>query len=144
MKTEDVRLINFHSDQNKVYFHLHNGKTVVRYMTPYEISNANRIGNTHGEEERIKEYVRLFNEKYSEPQKVEKVPLSESEKRMFMLLHEREVIGELPEEKERELEEVIEEDYDFETDKHNDANGVLPPKPTEEKEDLYRLIERMT
>ena len=63
MKATEVRIVNAKQENGKVSFHLTNGKTVVRTMCAQEIATANRIRNTHGEEARIAECVRLFKEK---------------------------------------------------------------------------------
>ena len=65
MKANEIRLVNVKQDLCKVYFHLHNGKTVVRTMEASEIIAANRLLRTKGEDARIAEYARLFNEKYT-------------------------------------------------------------------------------
>ena len=55
MKANEIRLVNVKQDWCKVYFHLKNGKTVVRTMDVSEIIAANRLRRTKGEEERIAE-----------------------------------------------------------------------------------------
>ena len=82
-----------------------NGKTVVRTMCASEIIKANTIGNREGEDVRIAEYVRLFNEQYSEPQTVANVELSASEKRYFEL-HNMSKVMPLDAEQEEELKEL--------------------------------------
>lgn len=91
MKTNEIRLVNVNQDQCKVYFHLHNGKTVVRTMEAGEIIAANRMRSTKGEDARIAEYARLFNEKYSKPQDIRHVELNNSERRFFELHHMRSI-----------------------------------------------------
>ena len=78
MEATEVRIVNAIQDQEKVYFHMNNGKTIVRKMDAREIIKANTIGNREGKDARIAEYVRLFNEKYSEPQTITYVELSAS------------------------------------------------------------------
>lgn len=109
MKANEVRIINAIQDQEKVYFHMKNGKTVVRTMEAFEIIKANTIGHREGKDARIAEYVRFFNEKYSEPQKITYVELSPSEERYFEL-HNRSLICPLTPEEEEELKEL--EDLD--------------------------------
>ena len=70
MISNEVRIVNSNQENGKVIFHLVNGKTVVRTMCASEIIMANTIGNRDGADARIAEYVRLFNERYSEPQKI--------------------------------------------------------------------------
>ena len=89
MKANEIRLVNVKQDQCKVYFHLDNGKTVVRTMEACEIIAANKLRRTKGEDARIAEYVRLFNEKYSEPQEIRHVELTDSDRRVFELHHMR-------------------------------------------------------
>ena len=108
MEANEVRIVNAIQDQKKVYFHMKSGKTVVRYMEAFEIIKANTIGYREGKDARIAEYVRLFNEKYSEPQKTTYVELSASEERYFELHNKSKVIPLTPEEEEelKELEDM--------------------------------------
>lgn len=85
MKKNEVRIVNANQEKGKVFFHMADGKTIIRTMSASEIRNANTIGNREGEDARIAEYTRLFNEQYSEPQTVANVELSASEKRYFEL-----------------------------------------------------------
>ena len=112
MIANDVRIVNDNQETGKVFFHLVNGKTVVRTMCASEIIKANTIGNREGEDARIAEYVRLFNERYSEPQKITYVEPSESEKRYFEL-HNMSRICQLTPEDDEELEELENEEYTF-------------------------------
>lgn len=91
MKVNEIRLVNVKQDQCKVYFHLNNGKTVVRTMEASEIIAANRLRRTESEDARIAEYARLFNAKYSEPQEEKYVELTNSERRFFELHHMRSI-----------------------------------------------------
>lgn len=91
MKANEIRIVNVKQDWRKVYFHLNNGKTVVRTMEASEIIAANRLRRTKGEGARIAEYARLFNEKYSEPQEIRHVELTNSERRFFDLHHMRSI-----------------------------------------------------
>ena len=100
MKANEVRIVNAKQENGKVYFHLTNGKTVVRTMCAQEIATANRIRNTHGEEARIAEFVRLFNEKYSEPLNLTNVQLDEEDCRFFELHNIRKIYPLTPEEEE--------------------------------------------
>ena len=105
MIANDVRIVNSNQETGKVFFHLVNGKTVVRTMCASEIIKANTIGNREGADARIAEYVRLFNERYSEPQKITYVEPSESEKRYFEL-HNMSKVMPLDAEQEAELNEL--------------------------------------
>ena len=109
MIANDVRIVNSNQETGKVFFHLVNGKTVVRTMCASEIIKANTIGNREGEDARIAEYVRLFNERYSEPQKITYVEPSESEKRYFEL-HNMSRICPLTPDEEEELVELENEE----------------------------------
>ena len=100
MKATEVRIVNAKQENGKVFFHLTNGKTIVRTMCAQEIATANRIRNTHGEEARIAEFVRLFNEKYSEPQNLTNVQLDAEERRFFELHNIRKIHPLTPEEEE--------------------------------------------
>ena len=110
MIANDVRIVNSNQETGTVFFHMVNGKTVVRTMCASEIIKANTIGNREGEDARIAEYVRLFNERYSEPQKITYVEPSEREKRYFELHNMSKVVPLTPDEEE-ELEELKNEEY---------------------------------
>ena len=105
MKANEVRIINANQESGKVFFHLKNGKTVIRTMYASDIIKANTIGHRKGEDARIEEYVRLFNEQYSEPQEITYVELSASEKRYFELQNMSKVMP-LDAEQEEELKEL--------------------------------------
>lgn len=109
MIANEVRIVNTNQETGKVFFHLVNGKTVVRAMCASEIIRANTIGNREGADARIAEYVRLFNERYSEPQKITYVEPSASEKRYFEL-HNMSRICPLTPDEEEELEELENEE----------------------------------
>lgn len=109
MKANEVRIVNANQESGKVFFHMLNGKTVIRTMYASEIIKANTIGHREGEDARIAEYVRLFNEKYSEPQTIRYVELSESEKRFFELHNMRKICC-LPPDEEEEYQELLNTD----------------------------------
>ena len=98
MKANEVRIVNANQEKGKVFFHLKNGKTIVRTMSHKEIATANYIRNNYGEEARIEEFVRLFNERYAEPQSITNVELDEEERRFFELHNIKEVYTLTPEE----------------------------------------------
>ena len=110
MIASEVRIVNSNQENGKVFFHLVNGKTVVRTMCASEIIKANTIGNRDGADARIAEYVSLFNERYSDPQKITYVGLSESDKRYFELHNMSRICPMTPDEEE-ELEELENEEY---------------------------------
>ena len=110
MIANEVRIVNTNQEKGKVFFHMVNGKTVVRTMCASEIIKANTIGNRDGADARIAEYVRLFNERYSEPQKITYVELSASEKRYFEFHNMSRICPMTPDEEE-ELEELENEEY---------------------------------
>lgn len=110
MIASEVRIVNSNQEKGKVFFHMVNGKTVVRTMCASEIIKANTIGNLDGADARIAEYVRLFNEQYSEPQKITYVEPSESEKRYFEL-HNMSRICHLTPDEDEELDELENEEY---------------------------------
>ena len=85
MRSNEVRMVNANQERGIVHFHLADNTTVTRTMSASEIRKANTIGSRQGEEARKAEYVRLFNEKYSEPQSISNVELSAQEKRYFEL-----------------------------------------------------------
>ena len=102
MTSNEVRMVNANQERCMVYFHMVDNKTIVRTMSASEIRKANTIGNRQGEEARKEEYVRLFNEKYSEPQSISNVELSAQEKRYFEL-HNMSKVFPLDAEQEEEL-----------------------------------------
>ena len=108
MKANEIRLVNVKQDWCKVYFHLNNGKTVVRTMDAGEIVAVNRVRRTEGEDARSAEYARLFNEKYSEPQEIRHVELTNSERR-FLELHNTRPIGILTPDEEDEYKRLLDE-----------------------------------
>ena len=77
-------------------------------MEAGEIIAANRLRRTKGEDARIAEYARLFNEKYSEPQEIRLVELNNSERRFFELHHMRS-IGILTPDEEDEYQRLLDE-----------------------------------
>ena len=91
MKANEIRLVNVKQDHCKVYFHLNNGKTVVRTMEACEIIAANKLRRTEGEDARLAEYARLSHEQYREPQETRHVELNNSERRFFELHHMRSI-----------------------------------------------------
>ena len=105
----EIRLINTNQEKGKVFFHMVNGETIVRTMSASEIRKANTIGNREGEDARIAEYVRLFNEQYTEPQTVANVELSASDKRYFELKNMSKVFP-LDAEQAEELKELANQD----------------------------------
>ena len=98
MKANEVRIVNANQEKGKVFFHMKDGKTIVRTMSHNEIATANYIRNTHGEEARIAEFVRLFNERYSDPHNITNVELDAEERRFFELHNIKEVYPLTPEE----------------------------------------------
>ena len=98
MKANEIRIVNANQENGKVFFHLKNGKTIVRTMSQKEIATANYIRNNYGEEARIAEFVRLFNEMYAEPQNLTNVELDEEERRLFKLHNIKEVYQLTPDE----------------------------------------------
>ena len=108
MKANEIRLVNVKQDLCKVYFHLNNGKTVVRTMEASEIIAANRLRRTKSEDARIAEYARLFNAKYSEQQEERHVELTNSERRFFEL-HNTRSIGILTPDEEDEYQRLLDE-----------------------------------
>lgn len=109
MKANEVRLVNVKQDQCKVYFNLNNGKTVVRTMEATEIIAANKLRRTEGEDARIAEYARLFNEKYSEPQEIKYVDRLTASERRFFELHQMNSLGILTPDEEDEYYELLDE-----------------------------------
>ena len=105
MKANEVRIVTANQENGKVFFHMNDGKTIVRTMSQNEIATANYIRNTHGEEARIAEFVRLFNERYAEPQNITNVELDEEERRFFEQNNNKEVYPLTPE-KENEYNKI--------------------------------------
>ena len=106
MKANEIRIVNANQENGKVFFHMKNGKTIVRTMSQNEIATANYIRNNYGEEARIAEFVRLFNERYAEPQNITNVELDEEERRFFEL-HNIRKIHPLTHEEENEYNKLL-------------------------------------
>ena len=98
MKANEVRIVTAKQENGKGFFHMNDGKTIVRTMSQNEIVTANYIRNNYGEEARISEFVRLFNERYAEPQNITNVELDEEERKFFELHNIREIHPLTPEE----------------------------------------------
>lgn len=98
-------MVNANQEKRLVYFHLSNGKTVTRTMEEKEIIKAKSL---HDEQQRIEEFVRLFNEKYFERQKIEYVKLSPSDER-FSFLHHARTINPLTPDEEDEYQNLLNE-----------------------------------
>ena len=109
METNEVKQVRAFQNSRRVFFNLKNGKTVVRMMDAYDIIQANRLGNLNGQEARIAEYVRLFNESYSEPQKITYQKLTAEEERFFELHNMGQIIP-LPADMEEEYETLLNND----------------------------------
>ncbi len=110
METNEIRLVNANQEKGKVFFHTFDNKTIVRTMAAREIAAANRIGNLNGKEARIEEFVRLFNEKYSEPQKIEHIKMPEEER--FWMLHHIKSIRPLSPDEEEEYKSGLWDDFE--------------------------------
>lgn len=107
MDKNDVRIVNEFQESGRVFFHLKNGKTVVRIMERRDIMNVKRKNRDY--QKRLEGFVDLFNEKYSEPQKIERIKLSPSEERFWELHSIRYVIGQLSPEQEEEYQNLLNE-----------------------------------
>lgn len=100
-------MVNANQLREKVFFHMFDGKDITRTMTSREIINANRIGRLNGEDARIEEYVRLFNEKYSAAQPKPQYVELNAEERRFFELHNMRSISPLTEEEEEEYQDLL-------------------------------------
>ena len=107
-KINEVKQVNANQETGKVFFHMMNGKTIVRTIDKSEIRIANTITRRNGAVAGMEEYIRLFNEKYSEPQTVGHVELSASEKRFFELQNMSKVMP-LDAEQEEEMKQLMNE-----------------------------------
>ena len=110
MKANEVRHINVGYECCWVYFLLKNGKkTIVRKMEASEIKAADKLLKTEGKAAQITEYVRLFNEKYSEPQELKYVDRLTASERRFFELHQMNSLGILTPDEEDEYYELLDE-----------------------------------
>ena len=110
MKANEVRHINVGYECCWVYFLLKNGKTtIVRKMEASEIKAADKLLKTEGKATQITEYVRLFNEKYSEPQELKYVDGRTASGRRFFELHQMNSLGILTSDEEDEYYELLDE-----------------------------------
>lgn len=105
MTINEVKQVNANQETGKVFFHMINSKTIVRTIDKSEIRIANTVTRRNGAVAGMEEYIRLFNEKYSEPQTFGNVELSASEKRYFEL-HNMSKVMPLDAEQEDELNEL--------------------------------------
>ena len=110
MKANEVRHINVGHECCWVYFLLKNGeKTIVRKMEASEIKAADKLLKMEGKAAQIAEYVRLFNEKYSEPQELKYVDRLTASERRFFELHQMNSLGILTPDEEDEYYELLDE-----------------------------------
>ena len=70
MKASDIRLINDNQESGRVFFHTYDGKTICRTMTSREVQQGQVLRRREGEKACTNYFVDLFNNKYSEPQKI--------------------------------------------------------------------------
>lgn len=75
MKAEEVKFIAAPDGCRSVTFVLNTGKSITRIMNMYEVIYANKLKRWYGKEARTEEFVRLFNKKYKE------------DNRLFNLIH---------------------------------------------------------
>lgn len=82
----DIRLINENIDRKQVYIHLHStNKPIVRTIEGSEIHRFANVRSHEGMAEAKAYICALINEKYLEPQHIERVQLSRDEERFFEL-----------------------------------------------------------
>lgn len=96
--TNNIRFINATQESGRVFFHTKDGATVVRTMTSNEVREAQVIRARKGVAAFNDEMCRLFNERYSEPQRFNTKPLSQGDARFFELRHYKSVRPLTPEE----------------------------------------------
>lgn len=106
MKASDIRAINENQESGRVFIHLTDGQTICRVMSTQEVRKAQKIRLREGIEAFKNEIVRLFNDIYSKPQAVRKVPVDRDEER-FWTLHNMRKIGSLPSEEELEYQLLL-------------------------------------
>jgi hypothetical protein len=106
MKASDIRLINDNQESGRVFFHTYDGKTICRTMTSREVQQGQVLRRREGEKACTNYFVDLFNNKYSEPQKIEYRRMSEADTRFFWLHHCRE-INPLPFDEEEEYQRLL-------------------------------------
>ena len=106
MKASDIRVINENQESGRVFIHLTDGQTICRVMSTQEVRKAQKIRLREGIEAFKNEIVRLFNDIYSKPQAVRKVPVDRDEER-FWTLHNMRKIGSLPSEEELECQLLL-------------------------------------
>ena len=75
MKAEEVKFISAPDGCRSVTFVLNTGESITRIMNMYEVIHANTLKRWYGKEARTEEFVRLFNKKYKE------------DNRLFNLIH---------------------------------------------------------
>jgi hypothetical protein len=106
MKASDIRAIKENQESGRVFIHLTDGQTICRVMSTKEVRKAQKIRLREGIEAFKNEIARLFNDSYSKPQAVRKVPVDQNEER-FWTLHNMRKIGSLPSEEELEYQLLL-------------------------------------
>lgn len=84
LQINDIRLVSENLDAKRIFIHLHSSnKPIVRTIEGREIHRFTNIRATEGMES-AKQYIcDLINEKYSEPQVIEKVKPSKADEAYF-------------------------------------------------------------
>ncbi|MBQ2007101.1 MAG: hypothetical protein II236_00280 [Alistipes sp.] len=84
LQKNEIRLVNENVDAKRIFIHLHSSnKPIIRTIEGREIHRFTNIRATEGMES-AKQYIcDLINEKYSEPQVIEKVKPSKSDEAYF-------------------------------------------------------------
>lgn len=109
MSAKDIKLVNEYQESGRVFIHLFDGRTIRRTMTSKEVQMAQRIRAREGIDAFKAEIARLFNEKYSEPQRANRVVAAEDEQ-LFMLHMKKDIIP-LTEDEEIEYRYLLNEDF---------------------------------
>jgi hypothetical protein len=107
MKASDIRLINENQESGRVFIHLIGGQTICRVMSPREVRVAQKIRSREGGEAFKNEIVRLFNDRYSEPQGVMRQGPADRDEERFWTLHNMRKINPLPTDEESEYQILL-------------------------------------
>lgn len=84
LETSDIRLINENLEKCIIRIHLHTSNApIVRQIVPSEIHKFTNLRSKEGSAVAYKYMCDLFNQKYSEPQKIEFVKVSAADEVYF-------------------------------------------------------------
>lgn len=109
VSAEEIKTVNEYQESGRVFIHLNDGRTICRMMTSKEVQTAQRIRAREGMKAFKTEIARLFNGKYREAQRANRVTTAEDEQ-LGLLRTKRDII-QLTEDEEFEYQHLLNQDY---------------------------------